>query len=110
TDSGILVTSGQDPVSGGILTVGNYLVGFGNGGYVQWSPANDLSSATLDAGNFTQQKIVAGRRVRGGGVPAALLWSLDSLLLMSFNASGTPIWDFDTITDETSILSSRSVI
>ena len=112
TDSAILTTSGQDPVSGGVLVVGNYLVGFGSGGYVQWSDQNDLSS-TLDAGNFTQQKIIAGRRIRGGGIPAAVLWSLDSLLLMTFNpnpAVSSPIFDFDTLTDDTSILASRGIM
>lgn len=113
TDAGVLVTSGQDPVSGGVLVVGNYLVGYGSGGYVQWSEANDMAAVTMDATNVTQQKIVAARRVRGGGVPAALLWSLDSMLLMTYSpdpADPTQFWDFDTITDEASILSSRSVI
>ena len=113
TDSGLLVTTGQDDVSGGVLAVGNYLVGFGNGGYVQWSAENDVNVATLAATNVTQQKIVVGKRVRGGGVPAALLWSLDSLLAMTFAPDATvpeELWDFDVITDETSILSSRGVI
>lgn len=113
TDSGILLTSGQDPVSGGIIVVGNYLVGFGNGGYVQWSQANAVTSPTFSATNVTQQKIVAGRRVRGGGVPAALLWSLDAVLIMTFSPNPDipeELWDFDVITDESSILSSRSVI
>jgi hypothetical protein len=104
-----LIDTTYTPVSGGIITVGNYLVAFGSGGYVQWnSTANNLA-AGQDEDFITPQKIVKGLVVRGGGVPAALLWSLDSLLIMTLNAGGTPIWDFDTI-GESSILSSRGVI
>lgn len=112
TGPAILTPTGMDPTSGGVLVVGNYLVSFGNGGLVGWSNENDVSSL-LATSNVTQQKIIAGRRVRGGGVPAALLWSLDSLLLMSYSPDPDvpeELWDFDTITDETSILSSRSII
>lgn len=112
TAPGILTATGLDPVSGGVIVVGNYLVEYGNGGYVAWSAENDVSTIGAD-GNFTQQKIVQGKRIRGGGVPAALLWSLDSLLQMTFNGvdeDDAAIWDFDTLTDDSSILSSRGVI
>lgn len=105
-----LIDSTMDPVSGGIVVVGNYLVSFGSSGYVGWTAENDVGGGTIDAGNFTQQKIVRGLPYRGGGVPAALLWSLDSLLLMTFNDPMTTLWDFDTLSSELSILSSRSVI
>jgi hypothetical protein len=116
TAAGLLVATAQDPVSGGVLTVGNYLVSFGSGGLVQWSAENDVTTAVgVGTANVTQQKIITGKRIRGGGVPSALLWSLDSLLQMTFAGvdAGPPAtaeWDFDTITDETSILSSRGVI
>jgi len=104
-----LIDTTYTPVSGGVITVGNYLVAFGSGGYIQWNTtANNLDNGT-DEDFITPQKIVKGLAVRGGGVPAALLWSLDSLLVMTLNAGGTPIWDFDTI-GESSILSSRGVI
>lgn len=108
--AGTLATSSQDSVSGGIITVGNYLVGYGNDGLVQWSAQNNIATGTLDSDNVTQQKIVTAKRVRGGGVPAALLWSLDSLVQMTFNDPATSLWDFDIVTEETSILSSRGVI
>lgn len=111
TGSGILVDTGQDQVSGGVLVVGNYLVSFGNGGFVGWSNENDVTTVN-GGGNFTQQKIIVGKRIRGSGVPSALLWSLDSLLQMTFQGvdGGDVLWDFNTIADELSILSSRSVI
>lgn len=108
TAAGVLATTAMDPVSGGVVAVGNYLVTFGNGGFVGWSAPNDVTG-TDDSTNVTQQKIIRGLAVRGGGVPAALLWSLDSLLLMTFNDPATVLWDFDTI-GETSVLSSRGII
>ena len=108
-----LADTGATPVSGGVVTIGNYLVSFGSAGYVQWNhTANNLTTGgppVYDDDFVTPQKIVKGLPVRGGGIPAGLLWSLDSLLLMSLNAGGTPIWDFDTI-GEISVLSSRGII
>src|SRR5262252_6609603 len=110
TNNTILLSSAQDPVSGGLLVVGNYLIGFGNAGLVQWSVQNDVTVPTAGSANVTQQKIIVGKRVRGAGVPSALLWSLDSLIQMTFNDPATNLWNFNVLTDDTSILSSRSVI
>lgn len=106
---GALVDTTMTPVSGGVVTVGNYAVSYGSKGYVQWNSTPNNLTAGTDEAFVTPQKIVQGLSVRGGGVPAALLWSLDSLLVMTLNTGGTPIWDFDTI-GEISILSSRGVI
>lgn len=110
TDPGALTASGQDPISGGVIAVGNYLVSYGSDGLVQWSAESNIMLPTLASANVTAQKIVTARRVRGGGVPAALLWSLDSLLQMTFNDPATNLWNFDTLSEESSILSSRAVI
>lgn len=108
TGTALLTDTGMTPVSGGVVTIGNYLVSFGSGGYVQWNTtANNLTGGT-DESFPGQQKIVAGRKIRGGGVPAGLLWSLDELIQMTLNAGGTPIWDFDSL-GEISIMSSRGV-
>jgi hypothetical protein len=103
-----LIDTTMQPVSGGVVQVGNYLVSYGSAGYVQWnSTGNNLTGGT-DEDFITSQKIVKGLPVRGGGVPAALLWSLDTLILQSL-AQGTPLWDWDTI-GEISVLSSRGQI
>lgn len=110
TGGAILTPSAQDQVSGGVVVVGNYLVAYGSEGHVQWSEENNITVATRDALPVTQQKIVVGRRIRGSGPPAALLWSLDSLILMSLGDPTDVAWVFTTLTDETSILSSRGVV
>lgn len=110
--TGALTATAMDSQSGGIVVLSPYLVSYGNGGRVDVSPANDVTSPP-DAAFVTGQKIVKGLPLRGGGSgPSGLLWSLDSLVRMTFNASllsGVP-FSFDTISSESSILSSQSVI
>jgi len=112
TGTAALVATAMDPQSGGVMVLSPFLVSYGNGGRVDVSPANDVTTPP-DAAFVTGQKIVRGLPLRGGGSgPAGLLWSLDSLVRMSFNSSilsGVP-FSFDTISSESSILSSQSVI
>jgi hypothetical protein len=76
-------------------------------------------SATANATNVATGKIVQGYPIRGGtNSPAGLFWSLDSVIRVSFtpttttvgNTSSTFYWRYDTITSQSSILSSQSVI
>lgn len=99
----------RDPLSGGLVVIGNYWVSFGSGGQIQWNQNANNVLDTVDEDFITAQKIVRGLQVRGGGVPAGLLWSLDSLIIMAFNPGGTPIWRWDTV-GEISVMSSRGII
>jgi hypothetical protein len=112
TAAAALTATGMDPVSGGIVVLSPYLVAYGNAGRVDVSQPNDLTTPP-DSAFVTGQKIVKGLPLRGGGSgPSGLLWSLDSLVRMTFNSSilsGVP-FSFDTISSETSILSSQGVI
>lgn len=112
--TGALVATGLDPVSGGIVVLSPYLIAYSNGGRVDCSDPNDVTAATSGSAFVTGQKIVKGLPLRGGGNgPSGLLWSLDSLIRMTFNpdpaASALP-FSFDTISSESSILSSQGVI
>jgi hypothetical protein len=100
--------------TGGIVALHPYLLFFGDDGYVGWSVANDptdLTSAGSGSANITGQKIVRGMPLRGGSgsTPSGLLWSADSLMRVAF-AGGSTVFDFDTISTETSILSPASVV
>jgi len=112
TGTGALTATAMDAQSGGIVVLSPYLVSYGNGGRVDVSPPNDVTSPP-DSAFVTGQKIVKGLPLRGGGSgPSGLLWSLDSLVRMTFDpsiVSGIP-FRFDTISSESSILSSQSVI
>jgi hypothetical protein len=100
-------------VSGGIVAIPPYLVIYGSDGFVNWSDVNlPRSMTTGDAGSarITGSKIVKGLPVRGLGIaPSALLWSLDSVIRMSY-IGGTAIFRFDILSAQSSILSSSSVI
>lgn len=100
--------------TGGVVSMPPYTVAFGNDGYVAWSKPNSPHDFTgSGAGNayVTGQKIVRGMPLRGGpgNSPSGLLWSADSLIRMTY-VGGTTHFQFDTISTETSILSSQSVI
>lgn len=113
TDSAALTNTTVAPESGGIAGFGPYLFKFGNAGHVGWSvpnTPNDFTGSGSGDGFITGQKIVRGIPTRGNGSgPGGLLWSLDSLIRAQF-VGGTPIWAFDELTTESSILSSQSVI
>lgn len=108
TATAVLTNTGVRSVSGGIVALGVYLFSFGNDGLLGFSGVNDPTTVT-DA-NITPQKIVKGLPLRGAGTgPAGLFWSLDSLIRATF-VGGVPIWQFDTLSSESSILSSQGVI
>ncbi len=112
TDTAILTDAGIDDISGGIVVIGPYLMLFGNNGNVIWTIPNQFDTTGTGAGSafITQQKIVKGVALRGAGQgPSALLWSLDSLLRATF-VGGSLIWQFDTLSTESSILSTQAVV
>lgn len=77
---------------------------------VQNNP-NDWTGTGSGEAYITGQKIVAALPLRAGpgNAPAGLFWSLDSLVRATF-VGGDPIFQFDTITTQSSILSSQSPI
>ena len=114
----LTVAGGNLPVgvslTGGVVSLHPYTFIFGNDGYVAWSTAGDPTdfvSTGSGSANITGQKIVRGMPLRGGAgnSPSGLFWSADSLLRASF-VGGEAIFQFDTISAETSIMSAQSVI
>lgn len=105
-----LIPTGQS-VSGGIVVLHPYLFMFGNDGFVSWSAVNN-PTVVMDSARIASGKVVAGMQTRAGnGAPGGLLWTLDSLIKVTFTTVGnTPTFRFDTVTDQSSILSSRSII
>lgn len=100
--------------SGGIVVLHPYLFFFGADGYVGWSVAGnpeDLSGAGSGAANVTGQKILRGMQLRGGpgNSPSGLFWSADSLIRASF-VGGASVFQFDTISAQSSILGANTVI
>lgn len=104
---------GSVSLTGGVVSLHPYTVVFGNDGFVMWSPdCSDFTTTGAGYAYVTGQKIVRGMPLRGGpgSAPSGLLWSADSLIRMSYTGDPTAAFQFDTITAQSSILSSSSVI
>jgi len=111
--SGSMATTTQS-VSGGAVVLPPYLMLYGSDGQVIWSDANSpatYGSGDSGAARVTGAKIVNGLRIRGGPAnsPSGLLWALDSLIRASY-VGGTAIFGFDTVSGQTSVLSSSAMI
>lgn len=106
-----LTALGQS-VDGGVLSIQPYLVLYGSNGLVMNSDRNQVTNFTsgdANTANVASTKIVKGLPIRGAGQsPSAVLWSLNSVIRMSF--VGPPqIFRFDTVGKAT-ILSSAGVV
>jgi hypothetical protein len=100
--------------TGGVVTLPPYTFVYGNDGYVAWSVPNGPDDYVgSGAGNayVTGQKIVKAMPLRGGpgNSPSGLFWSADSLVRASYVGS-TQVFQFDTISTQSSILSANCVI
>jgi len=107
-----LTALGQS-IDGGVLAIQPYLVLYGSNGEVRNSNRNNLTDFTngdANVANVVSTKIVKGLPVRGAGQsPAAVLWSLDQVIVMSF--VGPPlIFRFDVKSGQSSVLSSAGII
>lgn len=106
-----LTATAMPSVAGGLVMVAPYLFGYSIGGRVDVSKPNDFT--TLAGSAFiTTQKIVKGLPLRGQGGPAAIFWSLDAVIVATFNSAivtGVP-FNFNTVSSQSSILSSQGVI
>jgi hypothetical protein len=100
--------------TGGVVALHPYLMYFGNDGVVGWSVAGaptDLTGVGSGNARVAGQKIVRALALRGGpgNAPAGLFWSADAVIRASY-VGGTEIFQFDTISPYSSILSASSVI
>lgn len=110
--------SGPISVSGGVTVLQPFAVVYGSNGLLKNSDANDFSpsgwtpggSSFANEANVAGTKFVYGAPVRGGGqAPAGLFWAIDALVRMSF-VGGTTIWQYDTLSQPTSIMSKKCVV
>ena len=107
-------------ISGGLVSLAPYMFVYGNNGFVAWSSPGyptdftGVSQGSLFVGatEITNQKIIKGLPLRGGGglSPNGLFWSVDSLVRATFIGITNGTFQFDQITTQSSILSDRCVI
>lgn len=100
--------------TGGVVSLHPYMVAYGSDGFVMWSvPGNPIDFVNAGAGNasVTRQKIQKILPLRGGAgnSPSGLIWSTDSLLVMSY-VGGTPVFSFTTLSGSISVFSPNSIV
>jgi hypothetical protein len=104
-------------VSGGIFSVPPYTCAYSSDGFYAWSDANQPTIWYTSSGNIgdagadriTGAKIVKGLPLRSGSGPAALIWSLDSVIRKDWLGS-TQTFRFTHLSTQSSILSQSGVI
>lgn len=108
-----LVDCGAPQSSGGVVVFHPYAFVYGSDGQVAWSDAGLPATWTtsVNVARICQTKIVYGAPTRGGAgqAPAGLFWSLDAVVRCTFTG-GSTTFNFDTVTAESSIMSSRCVV
>lgn len=107
----VQLASADFQISGCVFQIGPYTLYGDNDGQVYWSVVNhptDVDNTGSGVARPTYAKIIAGRRIRGAGTYAGLMWSLDTLVRVSF-AGGTTVWNFDEIAT-TCLLGPQAVI
>ena len=101
-------------VTGGVVALHPYTFIYGNEGYVAWSVVGnpiDFTGTGSGSANVASQKIIKGLPLRGGpgNSPSGLFWTADAVVRASF-VGGDAVFQFDTISTQSSILSADSVI
>jgi hypothetical protein len=110
-------------VSGGVVVLHPFVFVYGNFGLLRnnnvvfnSSTANvqtfsDWNGTLANEVNVTAGKIVRGFPIRGGtSSPSGLFWATDSLVRVSFTGTTPYYWRYDTVSNQTSIMSSSSVV
>jgi hypothetical protein len=107
-----LASIGQS-VAGGVVAMPPFLMLYDAYGNVIWSDENlpfSYTGGASGSARVTSSKVVRGMRVRGGGQsPSAVLWSQTSVIRSTY-IGGTAIFRFDTVTDQSSVLSSQAFV
>ena len=100
--------------SGGMVVLHPYLFYYGTAGIIGWSvpgDPNDLTGSGSGQARVAGQKIVKGLPLRAGAgsAPAGLFWAYNALIRSTFTGGAT-VFQFDTISAETTVLSPNSII
>ena len=118
-------TSGTAPtfkpivVDGGVCVLHPFIFAYGSNGLLINNNVSsvynnqvltDWNGPLANQVNVSAGKIVFGMPVRGGTVaPSGLFWATDSLIRVSFVNNPPTYWQYDIVSSQISIMSSRSV-
>ena len=100
--------------TGGIVSLHPYLFYFGTDGVVGWSVPGDPTDLTGSGSGVARpwgQKFIKALPLRAGSgsAPAGIFWAYDAVVRATF-VGGTPVFQFDVIATDTSIISPQCVV
>lgn len=99
-------------VSGGVVSLWPFLLGYGSNGEVKWNAPNDLVDWN-NSQHVSGSKIVQGMPMRGNGSgPAGIFWSLTDVLQGQYAGVDPAVptshlFNFSTLSTQSSVLSSQ---
>ena len=101
-------------VTGGIVSLHPYLFYYGTDGIIGWSVPGEPTNMTGTGSGIARvwgQKIIKGLPLRAGSgsAPAGIFWAYDAVIRATF-VGNTPVFQFDVIATDTSIISEFSVV
>lgn len=101
-------------VSGGVVALWPFFMGYGSDGEAKWTAPNDLTAWNTRY-HLTGSKIVKGMPMRGNGNgPAVILWSLTDVIVGQFvgfdSTASSYVFNFTTVSTQSSVLSSQGFI
>ena len=102
-------------VSGGVVALWPFFMGYGSNGEVKWTAPNDLTVWNTTY-HVSGSKIVKGMPLRGNGSgPAVLLWSLTDVIQGQYAgvdplSPTTHLFNFSTVSTQSSVLSSHGFV
>jgi hypothetical protein len=113
TLSAITLPSGTN-ATGGIVSLHPYLFYYGTDGVVGWSVPGDPTDLTGTGSGVARpwgQKFIKALPLRAGSgsAPAGIFWAYDAVVRATF-VGGTPVFQFDVIATDTSIISPQCVV
>lgn len=107
---------GNIKASGGVCCVSSFVFAYGHDGLITWNDGaagdpNKWSGGQASQARPVGDKIVKGLPLRGQAAPAAIFWSLSSVIVATYNGVSTSNWfSFTTVSTNSSLLSANSII
>jgi hypothetical protein len=104
-------TSAAVTTSGGVVVVGSFIVVYGQGGLFEWNDGADFTTwdPTQNFAQLGTAKYIYAETVRSGTSPAALFWSLNSVVIGTINQAGTG-FNFAYVSTTATVLSPKCIV
>jgi hypothetical protein len=110
TTGPLTAVAGAPQVTGGVVTIGNYITLFGSNGLIYWNDGSVISNwPGANFISFQATQFVFGSPVRGNAL-SGVYWGLSFVAQITLNTDTTPKFVSSYVSTESTLLSSRSII